>query len=280
MFVLYDENMNEIQLPEEVTPLGILIYSIKKERVTEKIEGSSRTIDFGSVHKDRDIEVRILLEAYDEHDYRLLRDEMYGLFDSKDKFYISEKSQRGKRYLVSVENRYAPEVYNKKVSEMNIQCKTVDFPFAESIATTQDIQRNGIDSEEDVWGYGMGLIDEDTLSYTQTITKGETIDIYNAGNVDVHPFEQELAITISGIRSSNKYFALTNMTNGSEFRATEGIKDGNVITIGRGTVKNNGSHFLRSTTKDFIILSQGNNRFKIDGVTSAHVRFDFRFYYK
>lgn len=393
--------MNHLEYPKGLKPLDIFISSIQKERQIDDLEGMSGSIDYGSVHADRNIELYFLLRPNDTKDYRLLRDSLYDLLDRVS--YVVESYQQGKRYSIKIDESYVPERLqdNQTWAEANINCTSVKLPYAESIGTTQDLDqaggelinydhsnwtngyintntgadvdgynetlrfdpyiymgtnskynltmegdfgvrythydenlqmtryenvynssiltpRNnekylrinirdylgnksditkdmlgnqiklelsvtedvGITTDSELWGYGMGLIDEDTLSYTQTITKGETIDIYNAGNVDVHPFEQELAITISGIRSSNKYFALTNMTNGSEFRATEGIKDGNVITIGRGTVKNNGSHFLRSTTKDFIILSQGNNRFKIDGATSAHVRFDFRFYYK
>lgn len=138
----------------------------------------------------------------------------------------------------------------------------------------------GITSSSGIWGYGMGLIDSDDLQYSHVISSGETIDIYNAGNVTVHPFEQELNVLINGVRGSNRYFALVNKTNGTEFRTTEGIEEGNQISIGRGTVKLNGSHYLRNTTKDFIALSPGNNRFSIEGASSASVSFDFRFYYK
>lgn len=272
--------MNHLEYPKGLKPLDIFISSIQKERQTDDLEGMSGSIDYGSVYSNRNIELYFLLRPNDTKDYRLLRDSFYDLLDRAS--YVVESYQQGKRYNIKIDESYVPERLqgNQTWAEANINCTSVKLPYAESIGTTQDIDTYGIDTQPESWGFGMGLIDEDTLSYTQTITKGETIDIYNAGNVDVHPFEQELAITISGIMSSNKYFALTNMTNGSEFRATEGIKGGNVITIGRGTVKNNGSHFLRSTTKDFIILSQGNNRFKIDGATSANVRFDFRFYYK
>src|SRR5699024_4736607 len=52
----------------------------------------------------------------------------------------------------------------------------------------------GINSDDELWGFGMGLIaDDDSLIYTHT---GTEFKIFNPG-VEVHPFEQDLVITIS-----------------------------------------------------------------------------------
>src|SRR5699024_6753866 len=111
-------------------------------------------------------------------------------------YYVSEKYQPGKVYRVAVDNSYVPERYsnNQRFAEAEVDCVVVGLPFSESIGTTQDIEENGINSEAELWGYGMGLIADDaSLIYTHT---KNNFMIYNAGSVPVHPFEQQLKITI------------------------------------------------------------------------------------
>lgn len=138
---MYDLDMKEIPFPEGLVPLDIFISSISKNRTSGSIEGSHRKINYGSTSGDRDVELTMLLRSYDTQDYRLLRDEVYEMFNRHDTFYIVEEYQRGKRLLVSVDDKYIPERFpgDQKHAAATINCSTAELPFMESIGTSADI---------------------------------------------------------------------------------------------------------------------------------------------
>lgn len=277
---MYDLNMNEIEFPEGFIPLDIFISSIDKDRITDKVEGGNRKLNYGSTYNERDIQLSILLKAHDTQDYRLLRDATYALFNKCDSFYLAEKYQRGKRYLVSVDEKYIPDRMTRRHATATINCITIGLPFAESIGTTQDIHNNGINADDGLWGFGMGLeaVDE-SLSYTHNATVNKPFFIYNAGDVSIHPFEQKFKMTISNVRGSTERFQITNLTNGSRARINVPLRSTDVVVYDGPNVTRNKLTFLRDTRKDFIELSPGWNNFRIYYCDSATISFDFPFYY-
>lgn len=264
--------MNQINFPEGFIPLDIFISSIDKERLTNKSEGSNRKINYGSIYNERDIQLSILLKAYDTQDYRLLRDATYALFNKHDTFYVVESYQPGKRYLVSVDSKYIPERIpgNQRYANGEITCTKLDVPFAESIGTTQDIEQHGLTYNSELWSFGMGLLhDDESHKYTHNTT---TFSIYNAGTEEVHPFEQYLQIKIN---NASKNYELKNLTTGDKFKYTGDVSgtlklDGPNITL-------NNLQTLRDTNKEFITLAPGWNHFEQN--QARIVEFDFRFYY-
>lgn len=278
MFLVYDKNMNKIDFPDGVKPLDIFISSISKTRNSDTSEGSNGRVNKGFTYDTRDVQLKVLLKAHDTEDYRLIRNSVYEMFQKGDELYVSEEYEKGKRYLITVDEQFIPERYsnNQRYAEATIGASISELPFAESIGTTQDIQVNGIDSEEELWGFGMGLIDDpDSLIYTHISNQ---FRIYNAGKA-IHPFEEELKITISEVTGSTSYFELRNKTNNTVFHVNEAVSDTQTIVIDGPLVTSNGLAFLRKTTKEFIELVQGWNEFEITGATSSKVEFDFRFYY-
>lgn len=267
--------MNVIPFPKGAIPLNIYISSIEKQRITDAIEGRDGIINNGFTYNNRSNNIQVLLKCHDIEDYSLMRSEIYKVVD--DVTYISEEHERGKRYKVIASESFIPDRVLRKTATVEIVFDMVELPFSESIGTTQDIQLNGINANAELWGSGMGLID-DPLSHLYTHT-GNTFKIYNAGNVSIHPFQQDLKITISNIQDATNGFTLKNNTNGNEFVVNESVTASRTIIIDGPNVTNNGLAFLRSTNKQFIELSPGWNQFQIIGATSAKVEFDFRFYY-
>jgi len=267
---MFDLQMNEIEFPNGFIPLDIFISSIEKVRRTGRVEGSNRLINYGSYYNDRDIRLSIALRSNDTQDYRLLRDEVESLFNMHDTFYVVESYQPGKRYLVSVDERYIPDRINQKVAHVDVMCTKIGIPFAESIGTTQDIERDGITYNSELWAYGMGLLhDDESHKYTHNTT---TFSIYNAGTEEVHPFEQYLQIKIN---NASKNYELKNLTTGDKFKYTGDVSgtlklDGPNITL-------NNLQTLRDTNKEFITLAPGWNHFEQN--QARIVEFDFRFYY-
>ena len=248
------------------------------------IEGRHGQIDNGATYGNRTITVPNFFRAYDLLDYPLMRDKLFELSHSLEPFYISEIRRatyngndnqlvNGKRYLVRLQNSFSLEqTIDYGFSDLTFE--TTNLPFAESIGTTQDIQRNGISSENSLWAYGMGLPAED-LQYTH---KRKEFSIYNAG-IALHPFEQELKIIISDVAGSSNYFELRNATNGATFKTNVPVASGQTIVLDGPRITMNSAAYLRNTNKQYIELSPGWNYFIISGADSAKVSFDFRFYY-
>src|SRR5690625_4947282 len=154
--------------------------------------------------------------------------------------------------------------------------ETVYLPFAESIKTTADIDKNGL-RYGDGWSYGMGLLyDEESHKYTHT---GTSFKIYNAGSVPIHPFEQELKITIDDVVGSSEYLQLENTTNGTTFRVTEGVGSNQTIALNGANITSNCTQYLRKTNMKIIKLAAGWNDLKITRASRAKVAFSQQFYY-
>ena len=276
MFRIYDKNKNVVPFPDGVEPLDIFISSISKNRVSNKLEGASGSIDYGSTYDTRSVELELLLKSHDTQDYRLLRDAVYAMFQKTDTLYVAEIYEPGKLYKITVDEQFIPDRVpnNRRYADAQINCTMVELPFSESVGTTQDIQRNGINANGELWGFGMGLIaDDDSLLYTHS---SRAFRIFNAGNVPIHPYEQDLKITISNVVGSTSYLELKNTTNGSTFRVNEGVASSQNIVLDGSNITSNGLQYLRKTNKGCIELDVGWNSFT---VTGAKVEFDFRYYY-
>ena len=280
-----------------------IVSSIPLESEYSKPEGSDRKVDYGSTYGTRTIRVPFVLRAYDLMDFPLLRDVLFGLVLDKESFYIREMRRPkklayafvdpseparmdpdtnnqligGKRYLVRLQNTFDIDQIETD-GEGELIFETTELPFAESIGTTQDIHTRGINADDALWGFGMGLIADDaSLVYTHTET---SFRIFNAGNVPIHPYEQELKITIDNVQGSSSYLQLRNNTTGDAFRTTEAVNSNQTIVIDGPNVTSNGLQYYRKTNHQFITLEPGWNEFTITGASSVRVAFDFKFYYK
>ena len=279
-----------------------IVSSIPLEPQNGVIEGRAGTVDYGAYFGSRTIKVPFIMQSKDLLDFPLLRDFLFSIVVSKEPFYIRERRRKkyqaydfvdtnekakddeesrnnfvgGKRYKVRLQDSFDID-QSLEYGEGEFIFETTDLPFAESIGTTQDIEENGVDANDELWGFGMGLISDDTsLQYTH---EGSKFSIYNAGNIPVHPFEQELKIVISDVVGSSSEFTLKNETTGDVFTVNERVDTFREITIDGANITRDGLQYLRKTNKQFITLKPGWNDFIIREADSAKVEFDFRFYY-
>lgn len=282
-----------------------IVSSIPIESEKSDIEGRPGTVDRGARYGARTITVPFRLITSSLLDYPLARDAFYGTVLDLEPYYVREMRRlkkmnyefvdpgeparmnpdsenrfiNGKRYLVRLQNTIDPEQIETD-GEGELVFETTNLPFAESIGTTQDIQKNGIDADSGLWGFGMGLIvDEEALKYTHKAEVGKPFRVYNAGNVTVHPFYCDLKMTIRNVQGSTDMFQIINLTNGSRVRINVPVKPTDTIVYDGPNVTRNGLAFLRDTQKNFIELSPGWNTFRIYYCESATIEFDFRFYY-
>lgn len=234
----------------------------------------------GSFAMPKTIEAHLFMQGFDYLDYQLLRDYLYGIFGFGKPFYVVDKKQPGKRHKVVLESSFMPERLSRTAGTAVIPFITAESSYAESIGTTQDIERNGINAEDELWGFGMGLID-DPDSFIYTHSNKTEFKIYNAGKADIHPFEQDLKIEIEFPTTvqTNNYFQLKNVTNGSTFRVNEQVLPLQKFVLDGPNITRNGLNASRMTNRQFITLDPGWNEFEVSGNTMATIRFDFRFYY-
>lgn len=284
-------NGDSFRLSEyDITVRDFNVGSIPVTGVYGTVEGRAGTVDYGADFGQRPITVPFYTEANDMADYPLLRDELFALVISQEPFYIREIRRTeyqtgdnrlisGKRYKVRISGGFDIEQqFRYGFGELSFE--TVDLPYAESVGTTQDIEREGISSESELWGFGMGLqADDDTFKYTHKARQGESFMVYNAGVVTIHPFMQELRIEITDVIRSNQFFEIANETNGSSFRVTDKVNSTDEIILDGPNVQINNLESLRRTNRKYLQLSPGWNLFSIEGATSAIVSFGFRFYY-
>lgn len=259
-----------------------------------QIEGRSGQVDHGATFGTRTIRVPFYIDNYDNHDFALLRDKLFDLVIKRKSFYIREMRRLkrkqyafvdidespkqetgtenlyvgGKRYLVRISNEFDIEQMFS-YGEGELEFETTELPFAESIGTSMDIERNGIRYNDELWSYGMGLShNEEEWKYEHN---GGSFRIYNAG-IDVHPFEQDLKITIEG---ASKNYELKNTTTGDTFKYT-GDTTGTIVLNGANITMNSLQAF-RDTNKQYITLARGWNQFTQN--QKRKVQIDTRFYY-
>src|SRR5690625_603881 len=258
----------------------------------EYVDGRNGNIDMGAVFTNRSIVVPFYFKGADYQDVALARDELFSLVVDSEPFYVRELRRikyhpghifeecddgsydnmyaGGKRYKVRMASAFVIEqMFTYGMGETPIE--TVGLPYAESIGTTADIDKNGLLYSQELWSYGMGLsYDESTHKYTHNTN---TFRIYNAGNVEVHPFEQDLKITIA---NATKGYKLTNMTTGDVFEYT-GEASGSIVLDGPNVTVNS-LQALRDTNRNFLTLAPGWNMFTQS--QNKSVSFGFRYYYK
>src|SRR5690606_16457912 len=265
----------------DITVRDFVVGSPTINPVYSQIEGRHGRIDMGATFGSRSISVPFYYKAADILDVALLRDELMGLVVSAEPFYIREMRRiiygkgdnqyvSGKRYKVRLASPFEID-QQLEYGFGELRFETTDLPFAESIGTTADIDRDGITYDSELWSYGMGLLySDEAQKYTHNT---RSFRIYNAGNIPRHhPFEQELKITI---RNASQGYRLSNKTTGDIFKFND--QPNGSIVIDGPVITDAGLIAFRKTNGHFITLAPGWNEFEQN--QSATVSFDFRFYY-
>jgi len=266
---LYDLNMNEIEL-RGVQWLEFTPGSPTAERLTDYVWDGD--IVLGKRRKSRNIQARFFYKSRDFLDYKLLRDELFAIFDPLEAFYMVDTQITGKRWRVEVDS-YEPERINGQVAEVAIALYS-SKPYAESIGTTMDEETFNANMRE----YGVGALPG--ASVDDYIHSTNTFAIHNAGSVDIDPRQSELLITLTSISATSSNITLTNNTTGDVWTYTGTFAVGSIITIDRTKSKKNGANIVGDTNLQLINLVKGINNFTVTGLTGDfEIKFEFRYLY-
>ena len=275
MFKIYDLNMKEITLPKGVMPLEIFVGSVAKNRVTEEVDGRSGVVDYGFNYTDRPVSLFLRIKAADAADFRLLRNEVFATFDVGSAFYVAEADVPSRVLKVVVDESYIPDRLTEEYADFDINCRTLDSVFWETIYTTLELNDTGYDAAAEKYGLVDG-IDDEKVKYRFT---ENTFAVYNAGNVTVEPESMYLELLFYYCTIPDGKMTVKNLTTGDvlEINSVENrmhIKQsGMKLTI--GAVQR-----FRDTNRRFISLAPGDNQFEITGATFDEARFDFKYYFK
>ena len=277
MFTLLDEDMNVIPYPEGVVPLDIFVSSISKTRHDETVLGRAGVVDFGFDYTARNVELNLWVKAFDTTDYRLLRNEIYALFDKGSYFYVVEKKLPTRALKVAVDDSFIPERIQgtSRFAKITITCRTLDKVFWESRYTTKELNDTGYDAMVEKYG----LVDGINSDYTQYRFTDNNFEVYNAGNVTVRPEEHFIEITV-GLLTSEDKFVIKNVTTGDVFEWNKPVTGRNIYIHGMSVMEGTAYNGLRNSNRRFITLQPGINEFEVTGGTFNRITFNFKYLYK
>ena len=182
---MYDLNMKEIKFPEGLMPLDIFVGSIAKERATETIEGRSGIVDYGTNYVDRSVELSMWINSSDTTDYRLLRNELYALFDTGNAFYIEETRVPSRVLKVAVDESFIPDRLTIRNASVDVTCRTLDSVFWESKYTTLELHDSGYSATAEKYGL-VDNIDDEKVKYRfepSLETVIPTSELFEQGNI-------------------------------------------------------------------------------------------------
>ena len=272
---MYDLNMKEIPFPDGLMPLDIFVGSIAKERATETIEGRSGIVDYGTNYVDRPVELSMWINSSDTTDYRLLRNELYALFDTGNAFYIEETRVPSRVLKVAVDESFIPDRLTIRNASVDVTCRTLDSVFWESKYTTLELHDSGYDATAEKYGL-VDNIDDEKVQYRFT---NNSFGVYNAGNVTVEPESMYLEIVIKDVVITDK-MTIRNYRTGESHSYNFSTVNPSEYKIKNMMVLRNTVNVFRNTNKRFISLKPGNNNIEITGATFSEVEFNFKYYNK
>ena len=164
MFKIYDLNMKEIPFPDGVMPLEIFIGSVGKNRATDTVDGRPGVVDYGFNYTDRPVSLFLRIKAADKIDFRLLRNEVFAMFDIGNAFYVAETDVPSRVLKVVVDESYIPDRLTEEYADFDINCRTLDSVFWESIYTTLELHDSGYSAIAEKYGL-VDNIDDEKVKY-------------------------------------------------------------------------------------------------------------------
>ena len=295
-------NGQKFRLSDYGVVQDFVVNSIDRSVTRESVDGRKGSVDYGTNIGDRSISVPMIFKARDLLDYAHLRDELFGILDDDEPFYIREMRRKeylqyefvdfgqsptwsngveneyvnGKQYKVRLDSNISPEQWDDKPNgDITIEFVTSGLPFAESIYTTLELHDSGYSATAEKYGL-VDNIDDEKVQYRFT---SNNFTVYNAGNVTVEPESMYLRVIASEVTSSNN-FTIRNKTTGDEFVLKRESNGSHVRLIGMVASMGSITNIFRDTNRRFIRLAPGDNEFEILNGTFAQISIDFKNYYK
>ena len=253
MFNVFDKNMQQVQLPSDSLKYGILgtelyLSSISRRVTSEEVPGLPGTVRTHVNDGTRTIDMRIIIHAMDEHDFKLKRNRLYTFFRRLGDFYISEEYEPNKLLKVSLDESYLPEnpVGVANWSRIEIPLSIVGLPYRVSRYTSMDIHNNDIQFDGK-WSAGMHLpavgetVDGIYMDYQYVFENQTNIEVFNPSDIDLYVKQHlDCKIEFECLSDMSEIRLLDDLSKEFVFRDST-LKAGDIVTIEGHRVKKNGS---------------------------------------
>ncbi|MDK9853124.1 phage tail family protein [Staphylococcus equorum] len=299
----------------------VVISGVEMEEQSQNIQGLHGSFDMGATYKGREISVPFSFQGQNMASYPIFRDLIYKLTTSTESYYIQELRRpqvegytfkdtkgsnaitvdeygretvfdtpqsnndvnTGKRYLVRLSG--ATEIEQSKHNAKGkgeLTFHTTELPFAESVGTSLDLEREGLTyNENSVWAYGMGLIrNPETRQYTFDLSRAGVFDVYNFGDVPIDQLNQYLKISVTFNEDISGYFKFGFNDIGAKIDSRIApLRAGDELTYENGAYFRNGENITHATNYYEPELNVGLNKLKLNKLYNAELKVDCRYYY-
>lgn len=264
MFKMYDLNMKEIPFPDGLMPLDVFVSSIGKNRTTEEIEGRNGVVDYGTNYVDRSVELSMWINSADTIDYRLLRNELYALFDTGNAFYIEETRVPSRVLKVAVDESFIPDRLTIRNASVDVTCRTLDSVFWESKYTTLELHDSGFAHSAEKYGL-VDNIDDEKVQYRFTpdlVYTHFSHNLFEQGSIFASNGQNADSNTQLG-RLKNHY----SVNKGQKYWLDLSDTSGTVGYIRIFHYDSNGNYISNEGTKN--VLGNGNTRYEFTALGSS-----------
>ena len=218
-------NGQKFRLSDYGVVQDFVVNSIDRSVTRESVDGRKGSVDYGTNIGDRSISVPMIFKARDLLDYAHLRDELFGILDDDEPFYIREMRRKeylqyefvdfgqsptwsngveneyvnGKQYKVRLDSNISPEQWDDKPNgDITIEFVTNGLPFAESIYTTLELHDSGYSATAEKYG----LVDNINQDYLKYVYEPNLIDT----QLYEHPFEKGMISSTTGENATSERY--------------------------------------------------------------------------
>src|SRR5699024_6653895 len=192
------------------------------------------------------------INSSDTTDYRLLRNELYALFDTGNAFYIEETRVPSRVLKVAVDESFIPDRLTIRNASVDVTCRTLDSVFWESKYTTLELHDSGFAHSAEKYGL-VDNIDDEKVQYRFTPKEDEINfnsssfqngNIHNSGGNDLD-IATEYARTVGflSVNKNSRYRIVLEETGGNAdyVRLFHYNADGGFISNDNGMTSVNGN---------------------------------------
>ena len=274
--------MKEIPFPEGVMPLEIFVGSVGKNRTTDTVDGRAGVVDYGFNYTDRPVSLFLRIKSTDKIDFRLLRNEVFAMFDIGNAFYVAETDVPSRVLKVVVDESYIPDRLTEEYADFDINCRTLDSVFWESKYTTLELHDSGYSATAEKYGLVDNIDDEKvkyrfepdlvTTSMPSNMFENGSLFLSNGQNADSNTQPGRLRNYYS-VNKGRKYRLDLNETGGtiSYIRIFHYDSSGKHIgNEGTENVYGNGSTQYEFTAQGssirLLLYASGGAQVKVDGI--------------
>lgn len=264
-------NGETIDLDEKgIRTKDFIIGSPAPEHNTDSVLGMPGTVDLGTNMASRDITCLFKFASKDYLDFGMIRDEIFNLLKGNEAFYLIEKRNPGKRWLVKTASTYTiPQTYVYGDFEISF----VTFHgLSESVGKSIEPQT----FDAGLWQIGQGLMLEDNIYEFDTTV----FEVFNAGTETVNPRNPNMEILIEVNAAASSYIELINKTTNETYCYDGKLTTNDTLRLDGIRSTKNSLSVYRDTNRKLITLVPGFNKFEVKGTSNIkRIAFDFRFYY-